>query len=51
MLKKMKLRLTLMNSAVFLAILSAIVIFVFISFQLQATESTDNELMNEAYML
>lgn len=51
MLKKMKLRLTLMNSAVFLAILTSIVIFVFISFQVQATESTDNELMNDAYML
>ena len=51
MLRKMKMRLTLMNSAVVLAILAAIVVFVFISFQMRTMESADTELMNDAYML
>lgn len=51
MLKKLRLRLTVLNSAVVLAILLAIMILVFVSFSLQATDNTDTELMNDAYML
>lgn len=51
MLKKLKMRLTLLNSAVVLAILLAIMVLVFVSFSLQAADNTDTELMNDAYML
>lgn len=51
MLKKLKVRMTLLNSAVVLGILICIVTFVFISVRIETTQRCDEELMNHAYML
>lgn len=51
MLKNLKMRMTLLNSAVVLGILICIVIFVFISVRIETTQRSDEELMNNAYML
>lgn len=51
MLKKLKIKLTILNSAVVFAILICIVSFVYVSVQIDSVSNADNELMNDAYML
>ncbi|NLX94446.1 MAG: hypothetical protein GXZ02_11500, partial [Clostridiales bacterium] len=51
MLDKIKLKLTVMNTLVVLTILMCIVIFVYVMVRVDSNNNTDDELVNNAYLL